>query len=45
MKFVEDLLGIWNVGLIWIYDKKDVEIVELEWVKNNVNCDKWLKVG
>lgn len=34
MKFVEDLLGIWNVGLIWIYDKKDVEIVELEWVRN-----------
>lgn len=48
MKFVEDLLGILNVGLIWIYDKKDVGIVELEWLRNiinNFNCDKWLKVG
>lgn len=45
MKSVEDSLGIWNAGLIWIHDKKNAETAELERAKNNVNRDKRPKVG
>lgn len=45
MKSVEDSLGIWNAGLIWIHDKKDAETAELKRAKNNVNRDKRPKVG
>lgn len=34
MKSVEDSLGIWNAGLIWIHDKKDAETAELERARN-----------
>lgn len=34
MKSVEDSLGIWNAGLIWIHDKKDAGTAELERARN-----------
>lgn len=47
MKSVEDSLGIWNAGLIWIHDKKDAGTAELERARNinNFNRDKRPKVG
>lgn len=48
MKSVEDSLGIWNAGFIWIHDKKDAGTAELKRARNiinNFNRDKRPKVG